>query len=65
MRTLTIHNINMFNNASIGTSTIQTIIENFIGKFNNNFKDLNLIPIGSIIYSIIPIHVSNDVFVYG
>lgn len=55
----------MFNNASIGTSTIQTIIENFIGKFNNNFKDLNLIPIGSIIYSIIPIHVSNDVFVYG
>ena len=30
-----------------------------------NFKDLNILPIGSIIYSIIPIHVNNDVFVYG
>lgn len=65
VRTLTIDNINMFNNGSLANTTIQTAINNFISKFDASFEDLNTLPIGSIVYSIIPIHVSNDIFIHG
>ena len=55
----------MFNNGSLANTTIQTAINNFISKFDANFEDLNTLPIGSIVYSIIPIHVSNDIFIHG
>lgn len=55
----------MLSNKGVVNSSLNNVIENYFNSLITNFQSYNLLPIGSVIYSIFPLTSNNGKFIYG